>query len=54
MVRKKVSVEEVLTRAVRSAGGRPVSELLPQGSDVPKNADFVFRIAGYQATYLLL
>ncbi len=38
----RLSVEEQLARVVRRVGGSLVSDLLPAGVDLPKNADFVF------------
>jgi hypothetical protein len=36
-------LEDAFSRAVSNAGGVLVRDLLPSGSDVPKNADYVFR-----------
>ena len=38
----QIGIEETVTRAVKSIGGRVVSELFPSRGNRPKNADFVF------------
>jgi len=45
----QISVEDTVGRVVRHVGGSLVSDLLPAGVDLPKNADFVFQQYGVVA-----